>query len=68
MSLDAVPPDQIRNIAVSVPVPLQGSCDVRNDPSASVKRRGIFRLDTRLPSAQWSQVDQLIMSFNQSDP
>jgi hypothetical protein len=58
MSLDAIPPRQIRNIAVSVPVPLEGPCEVCNDTSASVQRRGIFWLDTRLPSTQWSQVDQ----------
>jgi len=68
MSLDAVPPDQIRTIALSVTVPLEGSCEVCNDPSASVQCRGIFGLDTRLPSTQWSQVDQYIMSFKQSHP
>ena len=58
LSLDTIPPHQIRNIALSVPVPLDGSCEVCNDPSASVKLRGIFWLDTRLPSIQWIQVDQ----------
>ena len=42
MSLDAIPHLQIRNIAVSLPVPLEGRCEVCNDPSASVQRRGIF--------------------------
>ena len=68
MSLDPIPPDQIRTIAESVPVPLVGSCEVREDPSESVKRRGIFGLDTRLPSAQWNQLDQFIWQTQQSSP